>query len=231
MPHHTAQPHEVRKTMADILIIEPDLQTGYRMCEALYPAGHSCHSINSIAEALPLVDAMDRSPRMLVVLNARLPWTESVHLLRLLEEYRCPLLFTAAEEANADHLQAIYGGVCGVLPIPFDGAELRQAVAGVLARTHSLLTLGTLRLDADRHEATLDGEHLTLTAQEFALLHALMLSPDAALSREELLRTAWGYRNIGETRTVDVHIQRLRRKLGASCIETVYKHGYRLKMA
>ena len=217
--------------MADILIIEPDLQTGYRMCESLYPAGHHCRSVCSVAEALPIVENLDKRPRMLIILNARMPWTESVRLLRLLQDFHCPILFTTAEEANAGHLQALYGGVCEVLSTPFDGTELRQAVAAVLARTHSLLTIGTLRLDADRREATLDGEHLVLTAQEFALLHALMLSPDAALSREELLRTAWGYRDVGETRTVDVHIQRLRRKLGASSIETVYKHGYRLKMA
>ena len=94
-----------------------------------------------------------------------------------------------------------------------------------------LLTMGGLRLDVQRKEATLDGEPLSLTAQEFALLQALMQSPDAALTREQLLRTAWGYQGVGETRTVDVHVQRLRRKLGATCIETVYKLGYRLRMA
>ena len=214
--------------MADILIIDPDLQTSYRMCETLTPAGHCCRSACTIAEGLRLLEG---APRLLAVLNAQLPWTESAMLLRLLEERGCPVLFITTEAANANHLRALYGGVCGVLSAPYEAAGLRQAVAGVLSRTRSLLTIGDLRLDADRREATLAGEHLTLTAQEFALLHALMLSPDAALSREELLRTAWGYRNMGETRTVDVHIQRLRRKLGASCIETVYKHGYRLKMA
>ena len=93
------------------------------------------------------------------------------------------------------------------------------------------MTIGGLSLDVEKHHATLDGKTLILTAQEFALLQALMQSPDAALSREQLLRTAWGYQGIGETRTVDVHIQRLRRKIGAACIETVYKLGYRLKMA
>ena len=214
--------------MADILIIEPDLQTGYRICDALNAAGHICRSVTAIAEGLRL---LEDSPRVLAILNARLPWTESAAMLRILAERSCPVLFITTEAANASHLRALYPGVCGVLATPYDGTGLRQAVAGVLARTHSLLTIGTLRLDADRHVATLDGESLTLTAQEFALLHALMLSPDAALSREELLRTAWGYQGIGETRTVDVHIQRLRRKLGASSIETVYKHGYRLKMA
>ncbi len=214
--------------MADILIIDPDLQTGYRLCETLLPAGHNCRSVCSTQEGMALLEG---GARLMTILNARMPWTECAPLLRLLEERGCPVLFITAEEANAAHLRAIYAGMCSVLPVPFEPAALRQAVAALLARTRSLLTIGALRLDADRREATLDGEHLTLTAQEFALLHALMLSPDAALSREELLRTAWGYRDVGETRTVDVHIQRLRRKLGASCIETVYKHGYRLKMA
>lgn len=215
-------------TMADILIIEPDLQTGYRMNEALTPAGYICRCVTTIAAGMSILAS---SARLLAILNARLPWTESAALLHMLEERGCPVLFITAEEANSSHLRALYAGSCGVLHAPYDVMDLRQAVSNVLSLTRSLLTIGSLRLDADRREATLGGEHLTLTAQEFALLHALMLSPDAALSREELLRTAWGYQGVGETRTVDVHIQRLRRKLGASCIETVYKHGYRLKMA
>ena len=58
-----------------------------------------------------------------------------------------------------------------------------------------------------------------------------MENPETALSRQQLLHTAWGYQGIGETRTVDVHVQRLRKKLGGDRIETVYKLGYRLKMA
>ena len=214
--------------MADILIIDPDLQATYRMSETLAPAGHICRSVSNIADGMTVLDCC---PRLLAILNARLPWTESAALLRMLEERSCPVLFITTEEANTSHLNALYAGISGGLHAPYDMSDLRRAVTQMLGRTHSLLTIGTLRLDADRRVATLDGEHLTLTAQEFALLHALMLSPDAALSREELLRTAWGYQGVGETRTVDVHSPRLRRKLGASCIETVYKHGYRLKMA
>lgn len=214
--------------MADILIIEPDLQAGYRMSEALVPANHVCRNVTNIPEG---ADLLLDGTRMLTILNARLPWTESIGLLRALEERGCPVLFVTTDENNASHLRALYQGNCAVLLAPFDGSSLRAAVAELLEKTNRLLTIGALRLDADRHEATLDGEQLTLTAQEFALLHALMRSPDATLSREELLRTAWGYQNVGETRTVDVHVQRLRRKLGAGCIETVYKLGYRLKMA
>ena len=101
----------------------------------------------------------------------------------------------------------------------------------MLRATDTTLTIGGLSLDEENRHATLDGQEVPLTAQEFALLQALMESPDAALSREQLLRTAWGYQGVGETRTVDVHVQRLRRKIGSTAIETVYKLGYKLRMA
>ena len=214
--------------MAAILIIDPDMTTRLRMCEALEAANHHCIQAESIAEGHEIIK---HSTRMLTILNARLPWAESFSMLRLLEEKSWPLLFVTAEVNNVRHLRALYQGPRGVLLSPFDGAQLRHSVAMLLSETNSQLTLGALRLDIEHRECTLDGESLPLTAQEFSLLQALMESPDSPLTREELLRTAWGYQNAGETRTVDVHIQRLRRKIGTSCIETVYKLGYRLKMA
>lgn len=214
--------------MADILIIEPDLHMACRMSEALERQAHACRTAATITEALEMLQS---SSRLLTILNARMPWSESIGLLQVLSERGWPVLFITADESNIQHLHALYQGCCSVLLSPFDSAALTDSVDHLLAETNRLLTIGPLRLDTENRSATLDGEHLTLTAQEFALLHALMQSPDAALTREELLRTAWGYQGVGETRTVDVHVQRLRRKLGASCIETVYKLGYRLKMA
>ena len=83
----------------------------------------------------------------------------------------------------------------------------------------------------DTHRVSIDGRVEKLTDQECLLLQALMLSPDTAVSREDLLRTAWGYQSMGITRTVDVHVQRLRRKVGGDRIETVYRTGYRLRTA
>ena len=214
--------------MADILIIEPDRHMGYHLSEALTLGGHICQTVPSIADC---VQALETRTRLMTIINARLPWAESFKLLRVLEDRGWPVLFITTDAGNTDHLRALYRGCCDVLPTPVSAVTLLKTVETLLNETNRLLTLGPLRLDTERHEATLAGEQLTLTAQEFALLHALMQSPDAALSREELLRTAWGYQGIGETRTVDVHVQRLRRKLGPSCIETVYRHGYRLKMA
>ena len=214
--------------MASILIIDPDMNTRLRMCEALEAGNHRCIQAENIAEGCEIAR---HSTRLVTILNARLPWSESLTLLRLLEERSWPLLFITAEVNNVRHLRALYQGPRGVLLSPFDANQLRHSVAMLLSETNSHLTIGALRMDIEQRVCTLDGESLLLTAQEFSLLQALMESPDSPLTREELLRTAWGYQNAGETRTVDVHIQRLRRKLGSSCIETVYKLGYRLKMA
>lgn len=86
-----------------------------------------------------------------------------------------------------------------------------------------------LAIDEEEEVVYVDGRPCELTQQEFSLLKELSANIDRALSREELLREAWGYMSPGETRTVDVHIQRLRKKLGFFCIETVYRYGYRLR--
>lgn len=214
--------------MAEILIMEPELRLGTKMSDVLSHAGHTCTVSQTIAEGLSQVA---NSPRLLTLLNARLPWKESFSFLHALDEKGWPLLFITGDAANAEHLRAMYHSPCDVLLSPFDGRQLISAVSAMTRTNGDLLTLGGLQLDLQNRQVKKDGQELNLTAQEFALLHALMQSPDAALSREELLRTAWGYQTIGETRTVDVHIQRLRRKIGPACIETVYKLGYRLRPA
>ncbi|MBQ4580537.1 MAG: response regulator transcription factor [Clostridia bacterium] len=214
--------------MAVILMIDPDHSVRLNICAALEKANHRCLQASTPAEAYELVQ---HTPRVMVLLNARSSWADSFALLRLLESRNAPLLFLTADAGTVRHLHALYQGPCSVLLAPFDEARLRRSVTALLSESSTALSIGALRLDIENRECTLDGESLPLTAQEFSLLQALMESPDAPLTREELLRTAWGYHTAGETRTVDVHIQRLRRKLGASCIETVYKLGYRLKMA
>jgi len=126
------------------------------------------------------------------------------------------------------HLRALYGGPSDVITVPFSQKALLAKVTALLGNE---VPLGTLTVDEAERVALLDGERVELTAQEYALLLALMENADMAVSREQLLRKAWGYQSMGDTRTVDVHVQRLRKKLGGERIETVYKCGYRLKMA
>ncbi len=85
-----------------------------------------------------------------------------------------------------------------------------------------------LYIDDRRKKAYINGRECCLTKQEFSLLQELASHSSEPVSREVILKNAWGFQLMGETRTVDVHVQRLRRKLGASAIETVYRYGYRL---
>ena len=86
-----------------------------------------------------------------------------------------------------------------------------------------------LAIDDEQQVVYVDGEPCELTHQEFSLLQELAQNIDRPVSRQELLRDAWGYVCPGETRTVDVHIQRQSKKLGFFCIETVYRRGYKLR--
>ena len=191
-----------------VMVLEPDAERRQMLAQTLMQSGFRCFMADSVHDALPFYQDRQNSACMLTILNARLPWCESV-----------------------EHLQSLFDLPCDALVHPFSPKQLMNAVENLLLLAQSLLRAGPLRLDTLHHRVTMAGEHLTLTAQEFALLEVLVKTPGAAVSRETLLRTAWGYQDLGETRTVDVHIQRLRRKLGKSCIETVYKTGYKLKMA
>lgn len=210
-----------------VMVLEPDYARRQLICSTLAQAGYHCICADSIQDALPFYQ--EHVP-MLTILNARLPWSESVVLLTRAAEHDWPLLFVTGEEANVSHLRMLCDLPCDVLVHPFTARTLLTSVDNVLARARMMLKAGSLRLDLEEHRAFLAGEELVLTAQEFSLLEALLQTPGMTVSRETLLRTAWGYLDMGETRTVDVHIQRLRRKLGKSCIETVYKTGYKLKM-
>lgn len=88
---------------------------------------------------------------------------------------------------------------------------------------HSLMVL-----DEDNGRIYMDGKRVAVTGQEFCLLKELCTHPDEPVSRETILKNAWGFLELGVTRTVDVHIQRLRKKIGHTSIQTVYKYGYKL---
>ena len=131
------------------------------------------------------------------------------------------------------HLKALYAGSTDVLTHPFSKKTFLEKTNNLLKRQGNgkEKSLAPLAVDEKERVALVDGERVELTAQEYALLLELLENADMPVSREELLYKAWGYQSMGETRTVDVHVQRLRRKLGDERIETVYKCGYRLKLA
>ncbi len=172
----------------------------------------------------------------LLILDVMLPGMDGFRLVeRLREAGRSlpPVLFLTAKVEVADRVRGLRLGAEDYMLKPFHPLELQARVDGILRRhqgSREALQVGEVRLDRATRTVTRAGEALRLTPQEYALLEMLMLHKNMALSREQLLQAAWGYDYMGGTRTVDMHIQRLRRKLGwQEVIRTVFKLGYRLE--
>ena len=174
-----------------------------------------------------------------VVLDLMLPGRNGLEVLRELRAEPTtrdlPVIVLTARAAEMDKLLGFEHGADDYLTKPFSPRELVARVQALLRRARpaggaEAVEAGLLRIDPGAHEATFDGSPLTLTPREFELLEFLARHPGRVHSREELLRKVWGYDYVGETRTVDVHVRRLRVKLGERhhVIETVTGSGYKL---
>ena len=209
--------------MATIMIYEPNEIIAQKLCDSLKKEKY-----NAIRCDENVIPSFSDDSIPLVMMDAQLRWTTCRPLLEAFQKHGCPILFLTGDRKMSAHLRALYGGRSDVLTVPFSQKALHAKVHNALGECAPLRELS---VDEKERVALLDGRRVELTAQEFALLLALMEQPDIPGSREQLLRRAWGYQSMGETRTVDVHVQRLRKKLGGEYIETVYKCGYRLKLA
>ncbi len=174
-----------------------------------------------------------------VVLDLMLPGRSGLEVVREIRgepsTRDLPVLILTARAAEMDKLLGFEHGADDYLTKPFSPRELVARLQALLRRSRperepALLEVGPLRVDTMTHEASCRGRVLALTAREFELLAYLVRHPGRVHSREELLRKVWGYDYVGETRTVDVHVRRLRQKLGeeAGVIETVTGAGYKL---
>ena len=137
-----------------------------------------------------------------------------------------------AKTAVTDRVRGLRLGAQDYILKPFEPAELLARVENTLKRTQvktDVYERGDLKVNFETREVWRGGKPVTLTTLEFNLLKTLIESGRTAMSRDELLNAVWGYNYIGETRTVDVHIQRLRGKIGAERIETIIRYGYRFR--
>lgn len=182
--------------------------------------------------------AMKREKPELILLDVMLPGEDGLHILKKLREERetaeIPVVMLTARGTEADKVQGLDMGADDYIAKPFGMAELIARVRARLRRTvprnkPEELRIGPLGLDRRAHCIRLDGQPLPLTMKEYDLLCLMMENRGVAFSREKLLERVWDYGYGGGTRTVDVHIQTLRAKLGpcGSMIETVRGVGYR----
>ena len=214
--------------MASILIAEDAPAINSLMAANLRLVGHNCDQAYTGEQALAF---SAKKTYDLVLLDVMLPGVDGFAVKAKLPPDQ-PVIFVTAKAALDDKLRGLGLGAEDYIVKPFEVLELLARVETVLRRTSRNATVFEFRdlvVDLNARQVRRAGREVALTPQEFALLESLVVNRNLALSREQLLALAWGYDYEGETRTVDVHIQRLRRKLGLEKeIQTVFKVGYRL---
>jgi two-component system, OmpR family, phosphate regulon response regulator PhoB len=177
----------------------------------------------------------------LVILDVMMPDLNGIQICRLLRAdpqlKNVPVVFLTAKAEEADRVQGLETGADDYICKPFSTKELILRVQSILRRVSEnaddpvkKLQAGEIAIDIERHEATIAGKLIELTATEFKLLRLLMERRGRVQTREHLLLNVWNYETEIETRTVDTHVRRLREKLGAEAdwIETIRGVGYRL---
>ena len=216
--------------MANILIVEDEEPINRLIRQNLALAGHTCEQVYDGRAAKELFERGAHYD--VVILDVMLPHIDGFSLMEYVGEN--PVIFLTARDAVEDKVAGLTSGAWDYLTKPFEMLELIARVNLVLKKTKreaQTVRIGELVIDLAAKKAYLSGEEVELTRQEFALLEVLLQNRNIALSRDKLLELAWGFDYMGDTRTVDVHITKLRRKLGLEHeIKTVYKLGYRLEL-
>lgn len=183
---------------------------------------------NEAADALPEQHDYD-----LALLDVMLPGRDDFELLEDMKQYDIPVIFLTAKDDIGSKIQGLKGGAEDYIVKPFEILELMVRIEKVLERTSKLsnvIQVLNMEINFEEHTVRQNGEEVLLKPMEFELLAVLAKNKNIAISRENLLRMVWGVDYVGETRTVDVHIGQLRKKLGlGEAIRTVSKLGYRLE--
>ncbi len=220
-----------------ILVVEDDKDIAGLVAYHLERAGYITEILNVGTDVLPRVS---REPPDLIVLDLMLPELSGLEICRTIRATPSiadiPVIMLTAKSEETDRLIGLELGADDYVTKPFSPKELVARVGAVLRRVgrgsaaDSLLRYGPLVVDNARHVVSIDGHDVKLTAKEFLLLKYLVEHRGRVLSRDVLLSDVWGYAYTGGTRTVDVHIRRLREKLPtlAPSVVTVKQFGYKL---
>ncbi len=215
--------------MARILIVEDEHPINDLIKMNLELVGHECHQVFHGGAAL---EAAQTQSFDLVILDVMLPGLSGFEIIGKLNG--TPVIFVTARAGVQDRLKGLKLGADDYIIKPFEILELVERVRAVLRRTRgssSSFCFDGIRVNFDDRRVTKNGRQIDLTPKEFDLLEVLIINRNLALSREKLIRLVWDFDYEGDTRTVDVHIQRLRQKLNlAGRLKTVYKVGYRLEL-
>ncbi|WP_405353829.1 response regulator transcription factor [Ruminococcus sp.] len=216
--------------MIRILIVEDEKSISDLIKINLTDAGYSCFCAFDGNEA---ADMLESESFDLVLLDIMLPKINGYELMEYIRPMEIPVIFISAKSETYDKVRGLKLGAEDYLTKPFEIIELLARVETVLRRYNknlSVLTEDDVVIDINSHTVKKNGELIPLTVKEFDLLLLLVQNKNIALFREKIFERVWHESYIGDSRTIDLHIQRLRKKLGwEKKIVAVYKIGYRLE--
>jgi two-component system, OmpR family, alkaline phosphatase synthesis response regulator PhoP len=221
-----------------VLVVEDESSIASFVALYLKNAGYRVQTAGTGQDAL---DVLGRERPDLIVLDLMLPDIDGIEVCRRVRRGSdIPILMLTARDEDVDKIIGLEVGADDYLTKPFNPRELVARVKSILRRAvperrepqERQLKHGLLQIDAGRREVHVDGKEVQLAPKEFDLLWELLDHRGLVLTRDQLLERVWGYTFAGDTRTVDVHVRQLRRKLGeASPIVTVWGVGYKVAPA
>jgi DNA-binding response OmpR family regulator len=215
---------------AMIMVVEDEPNIGALVRTYLQRESYQVLWVRSGEDALA---ELRRHPIQLVVLDIGLPGIDGFEVCKRIDG-RVPVIMLTARDEEADRVAGLELGADDYVPKPFSPRELTARVKAVLRRTgqaaptDDISALGPVTLSRGAREVRIDGHEVELTQREFDLLEYLLRNAGQVVTRDELLEAVWGFISPGQTRTVEVHVAQLRKKLGrAELIRTVRGVGYK----
>ena len=217
--------------MTKILIVEDEKPISKLIEMSLTSAGYAC---TCVYDGMAAADLLEEHRYDLVLLDIMLPGASGYELMDYIRPMDIPVIFLTAKTSVADRVKGLRLGADDYLGKPFEIIELLARVESVLRRYHKteeVLEAGDLVIDVVSRVVKKNGEVVNLTKKEFDLLVMFVQNCNIALFREKIYEHVWESEYTGDSRTVDLHVQRLRRKVGwEDKIKPVYKVGYRLEL-
>lgn len=217
--------------MKKVLIVDDEANIREIIKMNLELAGYECYEAEDGEKAIEMLK--DITPDI-VLLDVMMPKKDGFQVSDEFIKKDIPIIFLTAKNNVTDKVKGLKLGADDYIVKPFESMELLARIEVVLRRKgkeENIFKFKNVEVDLAKRKVIVKGEEVELTAQEFNLLGTLIKNKNLALSRESLLEKAWGYDYYGDTRTVDIHVQRLRKKLDwEDVIVTVYKYGYRLEI-
>ncbi len=216
-----------------ILVIEDDSSISELICMNLEAAGYAPLPLYDGLEAQRVIHSREGADAALALVDVMLPGKDGFALLADLQEEKIPVIFLTAKADVISKVHGLKAGAEDYIVKPFEVLELLVRMEKVLKRTgrsRTEIRIKDVTVDLKKHRVTKAGKEVALKPMEYELLVTLAQGKNIAFSREELLNRVWGTDFMGETRTVDVHVGQLRKKLDFhDVILTIPKMGYRLE--